>query len=598
MNLAKTTRRDNTRGASLLLCLFALLLVSAVGFFMLLGSTTETRIDANYSSNLGAYYAARSGLEEVRDRVTYPSSPSALWPVPPAGGIADRLPQNIAGAPGGVLYILNPANGETVDPTDSSSAYFDDQLCHDYNSGVATGTKCTSTPATNGWNLASLPAMAPASGPPLAYKWVRLNLKTNRIASPYSVDATAPLDSLVCWDGQSEQVSPGGASPACDANGMQNVYMLTSFAIGPSLAGANARKLLRSEVVPPSIRPPGAITTSFASRPAVSFGSTGIPGAAVDGRVHNLDGTLSAPNRCSSVSALASDSGPDTRELEKALNELRKSIVTTANNSCTADGNGIDGSSCTPGLWWVRGTDPAPRFASSGTAHADSEGQMSATAHLGGSLSCDSSTPNCYLGLNLAAPELMATAATYADHIPAVSLPPNPSAPFIGNPGNQTDVSVYQPSSQNVLKDEIADLNAMVLSSVDQPNYFRVGSSSVQASYGSARSPAIVVITDTTLNLQTPLTGYGVLVVPNAMTVNNQLQWTGIVLVQSSGGQFAIGPGAAGFINGALLLQSGGGFTLQIAGSNPFRITYSCDAIDLAFQSLPFKIVASTEWTY
>jgi len=137
-----------------------------------------------------------------------------------------------------------------------------------------------------------------------------------------------------------------------------------------------------------------------------------------------------------------------------------------------------------------------------------------------------------------------------------------------------------------------------VLSSADQPNYFRVGSSSLQASYGSAQNPAIVVITDTSLNLQTPLTGYGVLVVPSAMVINNNLRWTGIVLVQSSGGQFTIGSGAGGFINGAVLLQSGAGFTLQTGGSSPFRITYSCDAIDLAFQSLPFKVVASTEWTY
>ena len=116
---------------ALLLALFALLLLSAIGLFMVLASNTETRIDANYSSSLRSYYAARSGVEEVRDRMKTLSTSNTI-----PGGLADLLPQDIAGNAGGVLYVLNPANGETVDPTDSTSPYFDDQLCHDYNSGV------------------------------------------------------------------------------------------------------------------------------------------------------------------------------------------------------------------------------------------------------------------------------------------------------------------------------------------------------------------------------------------------------------------------------------------------------------------------------
>src|SRR5256885_7121882 len=56
------------RGMALLLALFALLLLSAIGLSMVMASDTETRIDANYGSNLRSYYAARSGLEEIRDR--------------------------------------------------------------------------------------------------------------------------------------------------------------------------------------------------------------------------------------------------------------------------------------------------------------------------------------------------------------------------------------------------------------------------------------------------------------------------------------------------------------------------------------------------
>lgn len=602
MTTANISRPGNMRGASLLLCLFALFLVSAVGFFMLLGSTTETRIDANYGSNLGAYYAARSGLEEVRNRIKYPSTPS-----PPAGGIADALPQNIAGNAKGVLYIVNPANGETVDPTDPANPYFDEQLCHDYDSGVPTGTKCKLPPATSGWNITP-PAfsMVPASGP-LGYKWVRVNLKTNRVAAPYSVDASAPLDSLVCWDGQTEQVSPGGASPACDANGMQNVYMLTSLGISQNFGSATTKKLLRSEVVSPSIRPPGAVTVSFASRAVVAFG-TGIPNTVIDGSVHGLNGALlPQPTHCSSVAALATDRNQTTREMTRALNQLRLSIVNAANSTCNADGSAIGTNmSCSPGLWWVRGTDVEPRFSSTGSVSTQAQdGQTTglSASQQGGSSSCDSSTPNCYLGLDLSAPQLMGIAATYADHIPQVTVLPRSTGPFSGNPGNQSDVALYQPAAQNTLKDEMAAVQAMVAASAGQPNYFAVTSSTIQTSYGSPQNPAIVVMSpsDPGLTLQNngALTGYGVLIVPNLVLNNSTLQWTGIVLVTSQGGQFAIS-GATGSINGALLLQSGAGFNVQTgpASSSSFRITYSCDAIDLAFQALPFKVIASTEWNY
>ncbi len=57
---------------ALLLALFALLLLSGIGLCMVLASTTETRIDANYGGSLRSYYAAHSGLEEMRDRISYP----------------------------------------------------------------------------------------------------------------------------------------------------------------------------------------------------------------------------------------------------------------------------------------------------------------------------------------------------------------------------------------------------------------------------------------------------------------------------------------------------------------------------------------------
>ncbi len=322
MNIS--TRRKTERGAALLLVMFAIILVSGFGILMYFSSGTESRIDANYGSSLNAYYAARFGLEEVRARVKYSTLVN-----PPQPGIT--LPLDIAGNANGVLYVLNPANGENVDPTDINNRYFDDQLCHDFNSGVPRGAKCAVTPTVGNWNMQPLTSVADA-GIATPFKWARVNMKTNRISDPYFVDATnlpGTLDTRVCWDGTNEQLSPGGANPACDANGMQTVYMLTSLAVTPGVAQTAGRKLLRSELVAPSIRPPGAVTMDAASAtPVLSDG--GIPSTAIDGRVHTMFGVLGDPNtnRCSSVAAVATDNPQTSTQIAQQLDGLRQSIVT------------------------------------------------------------------------------------------------------------------------------------------------------------------------------------------------------------------------------------------------------------------------------
>jgi hypothetical protein len=614
----------NERGMALLLALFALLLLSAIGLCMILASDTETRIDANYSSSLSAYYAARSGLEEVRDRIKFPATDTS------PGGLAGLLPKDVAGNAGGVLYVLNPAGGETVDPTDSSSTYFDDQLCHDVNSGVAApDAKCTVLPTAPNWNL---PVQFSANAATqLGYKWIRVNMKTNRTAAPYFVDQTGtsvPLDTRVCFDGQTEQLSPGGTTPACDANGMQTVYMLTSLAATPQPGGVNgARKLLRFEVVAPSIRPPGAVTMGATSVLPVLSGA-GIPSIGIDGRPHNLDGTLAAPDvlhpgawinaaggSCSAIAPLATDSGPGTTQLEQALNVVRKSIVDKANSSCGADGSGQNENRCPFGLWWVRGTDPDPRFITSNLSGQGSGRSEDDDGHDGhdhhsdpSGVSdgiCDPANPACYTNLDLSAPELFATSAVNGAHIPVANLPADGIAPFTGSLGNQIDTSIYQPGSADIVKNEIKAVNDFVSTSSDQPNYYTVSSASLAPSYGTSKDPAVVVIKDPMLSLQTDLSGYGVLVIPGALEISNaKLQWNGIVVVQSSSGHVTINSGVTGFINGALLLQPGAVLNLQnnttAPGTTPpaFRLTYSCEAVDLPFGSKPFRIISTTETSF
>jgi hypothetical protein len=618
-------RWQKERGMALLLALFALLLLSAIGLGMVLASYTETRVDTNYSGSLRSYYSARSGLEEVRDRISFPYTTATPT------GLADKLPQDIAGNASGVLYVLNPAGGEIVDPTDPASPYFDDQLCHDYSSGVAaTDTKCTVLPGTPNWRLPWQYSAATAT--PLGYKWTRITLKTNRIAAPYYVDGdgtSAALDTRVCWDGKTEQLTPGTTYPACDANGMQQVYMLTSLAATAQAGGLNgSRRLLRSEVVAPSIRPPGAVTMEVASSTSsnpitATFSNVLIPATSIDGRVHGLDGSLSAAPSCSSVAALAANSPQGTASLQNGLNGLRLNIVNAANSSCNADGSSISPNTCTPPLAWVRGTDPTnPRFttasSTSGTStptptptpsptpsptptsnsgHDGHGGDHNGTptptptripsptptptpAPTG---SCGTSASSCYTNLDLS-----------DTHLSAAPL-------FTGNPGNSGDPAVYQSPNANIVANENqAVLDYIAAQKASGTNYFEVASTSLAATYGSLTQPAVVVITDSSLKLAAGLTGFGILVVPNDFEINASLQWTGIVLVRSSSGLFLINSGAAGFINGALMLQSGNQFTVTTSstGANAFKIAYSCDAIDLAMGSKPIKVVAQTENSY
>lgn len=626
------TKGKKERGMALLLTLFALLLLSGIGLFMVLSSNTETRIDANYGSNMRAYYGARSGLEEVRDRIKYPSSS--------LGGLADLLPQDIAGNTGGVLYVLNPANGETIDPTDITSAYFDDDLCHAYNSGIPKGIKCGEVPTATNWQLASQLAEAPATGP-LAYKWVRITMKTNRTAAPFFVDqgpaaaamlaagqTGAPLDTRICWDGQTEQLLPSGGNATCDANGMQTVYMLTSLAVTSQASGVNgARKLLQAEVVAPSIRPAGVLTT--ASMNLATTLNAGVPPVAVDGRVHKLDGTLSTGNTCSAVAPLATNTG--SSQMEQVLDQMRKNIVDTANGSCTAGGSNIGSNICTPGLWWVRGTDSSTRFVTSvttgtsggsggsdgGTSGGSGSSPGGSSPHDGGggsndshgtltgssTTACDPTSASCYTNLNLSAPQLFAIAATNGSHVPTVTLPANATAPFVGNSGNQADSTIYQPSSPQTVTDQIAAVNNLVATSQSKGNYFVTSAATLNSSYGTSTAPAVVVITDTTFSLQNgaSLSGYGVLVVPSALEISNaSLFWNGIVVVNSGTGHVTVGSGANGYINGALLLAPGAAFNFSNSSSAnaSFRISYSCDAVDLAFSTLPFKVVSTAETSF
>jgi hypothetical protein len=397
--------------------------------------------------------------------------------------------------------------------------------------------------------------------------------------------------------------------------------MLTALAVTPGLSSNSGRRLLRSEVVAPGIRPPGAITMDAANSTA-QLSDGHIPGTAIDGRPHKLDGTLTSANSCSAVASLATENAAVTSQLQQALDSVRQGIVNTANASCNADGTSKSGNICTYGLWWVRGTGSTPRFVTGtstsnsgsggsgdnsspgGSGSHDDKNQLTSTT----STACDPSNASCYTNLDLSAPQLLATANPFTSSVSSAG------SPFIGGPGNQSSGSMYQSPLTTTYPNEISALSALVKSSKGQSNYFEVSPAALAPSYGTQGAPAIVnVVNASSLTLQggQTLTGYGLLVVPNDMEINGgTLNWTGIVLVQAPPGssgtaQFKVTSGT-GFINGALLLQSAGSSTASListlpsTSSNPapFKILYSCQAIDMAFGSLPFKVLGSSEMSF
>jgi len=170
-------KSNRERGMALILVLFALMLLTAVGLAMMYMTTTETGIDANFRSEVQAYYASKAGLEEGRERLRKYTSPATAITPPTV------MPSTTNA--GGVIYIINPASAsESITPWVAGSAYFDDELCHENYSGLglsatAVTVPCTTAPTGTWYTVANPQSTDPYTGTAAAipYKWVRITLK-------------------------------------------------------------------------------------------------------------------------------------------------------------------------------------------------------------------------------------------------------------------------------------------------------------------------------------------------------------------------------------------------------------------------------------
>jgi hypothetical protein len=320
--LAKHTKRvrGSERGVALFIALFTLLLITAIAASMIMLTNTDTTISANFRDEQTAFFAAKAGLEEVRDRLRTNavngatnislssqlpgfSTPSSAPPVP--------------GQANGVLYVTNPLNAEADTPwVTNGNAYPDDEICPEVAymgiNVACTGNPPRPQPGSGGWYVTATSNSLYAANPVQPWKWVRATVKTNQTSSgtanAISVDGNlTDYTQLVCWNGTSEFVI-SSAYASCSVAGAaqvpaQNwvpVYVLTSLAVTPS----GSRRMVQMDVATDTI-------------PA-------IPGALV------MDGDL--PNFGPGSSNAFSATGNDT---SSSSNALRPQNGTT----CPAPGN-------------------------------------------------------------------------------------------------------------------------------------------------------------------------------------------------------------------------------------------------------------------
>ncbi len=235
MTLYRKKIGGTERGVALVMALLVLLLITAVGMGMIMMSNTETNISANFRDEQTAYFAAKAGIEEVRDRLRAGSANSLLLPA--------TLGSTLPGAPSGILYVINPLGGETVAPWDFTHNYYpDDELVKELN------CPGTGTAPTGAWWVPIVPTASTsyAASPILQWKWVRVMEKINKsdtgCTRVTSVDGTTN-GNRVCWTGSHEVTTLLTSCNAANANYMP-VYELTAVAV----TTGGSRRMMQYEV--------------------------------------------------------------------------------------------------------------------------------------------------------------------------------------------------------------------------------------------------------------------------------------------------------------------------------------------------------------
>jgi len=132
-------------------------------------SSTETAISSNFKAEETAYFAARAGVEEVRDRMLPTSVYAAPYSIGPQVATLALPPWQSCGV---VCVAQRRPPCLHVTNTTPPNPYFDDELCHDLTVGsmsqsTSANIRCTATPSGSSW----YPAISSPPAPRLSL-WI------------------------------------------------------------------------------------------------------------------------------------------------------------------------------------------------------------------------------------------------------------------------------------------------------------------------------------------------------------------------------------------------------------------------------------------
>jgi len=266
----KRKRGNHERGVALLFTLFALLVLTAIAIGLVFMTTTETYVNGNYRGTQVLYFAAKSGVEEARNRMMITNAATLFAPTcAPASACLPAAAVVPSDSNHGILYILGGSSPGTVVPWNVSTAgspnpYMDDELCHDGYAltgltSQSSDVRCTSAPTSANW-YATTTSNAPWFGTAAAlpYQWVRVSWKLNGSIQQYPVDNAVPLTTPICWDGAEEIPLQAAADCTQMINAVppgpaaNPVYLVTALAVSPT---SGARKMIQSEVASDPVPP-------------------------------------------------------------------------------------------------------------------------------------------------------------------------------------------------------------------------------------------------------------------------------------------------------------------------------------------------------
>jgi Tfp pilus assembly protein PilX len=306
----KQSSRDRQRGVALLMALIALLVIGAITAGAILLSNTESNIGINFRDEQLAFFSAKAGIEEARDRMQ--------------AGVTNTLrtaslPTTLPGTTGSVLYILNPASGETVAPWNGSSntTYPDDEICKETTT-ITCSNNLPNLSSCNTWCASTTASSVYAASPVLPWKWVRLMLKQNNALTSYSTNGSGTSALQVCWNGTNEETT------SCSAPNLP-VYTMTALAVTPS----GSRRMVQAEIAEDRL--------DFSASAALTLDGTGDTASMPSSNNFGVNGNDSAGCGATTTGpalpAIGVDSNADVTTLDGAIPNNRKNNYTGSGGS-------------------------------------------------------------------------------------------------------------------------------------------------------------------------------------------------------------------------------------------------------------------------